>query len=100
MSTKEDSKIDTNRQKTGGRQKGTPNKTTNDVRKAIALFAENNVHKLEEWLDDVSRDNPAKAAEIYLRVLEYHIPKLSRAELSGNNGEALKIEVVCFADTE
>ena len=64
------------------------------------MFAENNVHKLEEWLTRVAEGDPAKAADIYIKVLEYHVPKLARTELSGNDGEPLKIEVVSFADSE
>ena len=38
----------------GGRPKGSPNKATAAVREAIAVFAEGNAHKLQEWLDDVA----------------------------------------------
>ena len=66
-----------------GRPKGVPNKATADVRAALAQFAEGNVEKLQKWLDRIAKNDPAKAADIYLRVLEYHVPKLSRTELSG-----------------
>jgi hypothetical protein len=69
--------------KTGGRREGTPNKATQDVRAAIAVFAEANVNKLQAWLDRIGVDDPAKAADLYVRVLEYHVPKLARTELSG-----------------
>lgn len=69
--------------KTGGRQKGTPNKATTLVRDAIASFAEGNVQNLEKWVDEVAKDNPGKAAEIFLRVLEYHVPKLRATEHFG-----------------
>lgn len=69
-----------------GRPKGTPNKATRDVRAAIAAFAEGNVDKLQGWLDRVATRDPAKAAELFVRVLEYHVPKLARTELSGEIG--------------
>lgn len=78
------SKVGGNRmkkEKTGGRTKGTPNVVTRDVRQAIATFAEGNVHKLQEWLDAVAKKDPAKAADLFVRVLEYHIPKLARSEV-------------------
>ena len=85
-------------QKTGGRAKGVPNKATADVRATIALIAERNVEKLETWLTEVGANDPAKAADLYLRMIEYHIPKLSRAEHSGPNGSAipttLRLELV------
>jgi hypothetical protein len=72
--------------KTGGRQKGTPNKVTQDVRKAVAGFVEGNVGKLQSWLNRVAKDDPAKAADLFVRVLEFHLPKLARTEIEGEIG--------------
>jgi hypothetical protein len=58
-----------------------PNKTTTDVRLIIAKVAEKNGAKLSAWLDRVARKSPAKAIDLYLRMIEYHIPKLSRQEI-------------------
>lgn len=69
------------KEKTGGRTKGTPNVATRDVRQAIAVFAEGNIHRLPGWLDAVAEKDPAKAAELFMRLLEYHIPKLARTEV-------------------
>lgn len=79
-----------------GRPKGSPNKATAAVREAIAVFAEGNAHKLQEWLDDIAmgvggnKPDPAKAADLYLRAIEYHIPKLARTEVTGQDGGALQ----------
>lgn len=72
--------------KRAGRPKGTPNKATADVRAAIAMLVQNNVDSLEGWLKRVARKNPAKAADIFLRTVEYHIPKLHRSEVTGLGG--------------
>lgn len=40
------------------------------------MFAENNADKLQSWLDAIAEKDPLKAAELYVRVLEYHLPKL------------------------
>ena len=69
--------------KTGGRKKGTPNKSTEAVREAIAKFANGNIERLEGWLEDIAADDPVKAADLFLKVLEYYIPKLSRSEITG-----------------
>jgi hypothetical protein len=87
--------------KTGGRAPGTPNKATSDARQAIALFVDGNAHRLTEWLDQVAQGvkkldeegnptgeyavppNPAKAFDMFQSVVEYHIPKLARTEVSG-----------------
>ena len=62
---------------------------TSDVRKAIAAFAESNVGKLQTWLDAIAEKDPARAADLFVRVLEYHVPKLARTELSGKDGSPL-----------
>lgn len=64
-----------------GRKKGELNRVTRDVREIIARVAEKNADKIEGWLTRIGRKSPAKAMELYLRMLEYHIPKLTRAEI-------------------
>jgi hypothetical protein len=81
-----------------GRPKGIPNKATKDVKEAIARFAEGNVHKLEEWLETIAygdgdqvKPDPAKAADLYMKVIEYHIPKLNRTEMTGDGGGPVQV---------
>ena len=61
-----------------GRTAGTPNKVTRDVREAIAVFAQDNVEHMSSWLNQI--EDPAKRLDLYLRALEYHVPKLARVE--------------------
>lgn len=73
--------------KTGGRQKGSTNKATAEVRDAIAVFAQANVESMGKWLNDI--DDPAKKLDLFLRAIEYHIPKLARTEGAGDDGAHL-----------
>ncbi len=75
----------------GGRQKGTPNKATADVREAIAQIAKRNIKNVETWLNQI--DDPSKRVSLFLDMCEYHIPKLARTELTGKDGEALNLTV-------
>jgi predicted RNase H-like HicB family nuclease len=87
--------------KTGGRQAGTPNKATQEARQAIALFVDQNAHRLTEWLNAVAdgdplndiKPNPAKAFEMFQSVVEYHIPKLARTELAGDADKPIELKV-------
>lgn len=75
-----------------GRVKGVPNKVTQDVRAAIAKLAEGNVERCQAWLDRIATDDPDKALDLYLKMLEYHIPKLARSEHTGKDGGPLIIQ--------
>ena len=86
-----------------GRPKGAQNRATSAAREAIALFVDNNAGKLQGWLDAIAEGviepavgekpakvlvapNPARAFELFQSVVEYHIPKLARTELTGKEG--------------
>jgi hypothetical protein len=106
--------------KTGGRAPGTPNKATADARQAIAAFVDGNAHRLTEWLDKVAEGvkvtkvddegnpyeefvvapNPAKAFDMFQSVVEYHVPKLARTEVTGdpNNPVQMDVHVTVFGE--
>jgi hypothetical protein len=72
----------------GGRGKGVPNKATATAREAVALFIDDNAPRLQAWLDEIANtDGPRVAFQCVLELLEYHIPKLARTELTGKEGE-------------
>lgn len=90
--------------KTGGRTSGTPNRATAEAREAIARFVDANASRLQEWLDAVAggvrelgddgaptgkhvvSPNPQRAFELFQSVIEYHVPKLARTEVTGKDG--------------
>ena len=75
--------------KTGGRQAGTPNKATAAAREAIARFVDGNADRLQGWLDEIHAEKGAEAAfGCFTSLLEYHVPKLQRSEVTGKDGEA------------
>jgi hypothetical protein len=100
MSTKE-TKVAKIRKKAGGRTVGTPNKVTAQAREAIAMFVDGNAHRLTQWLDDVAngipeadiKPNPAKAFELFQSVVEYHVPKLARTEITGKDDGPVEMVV-------
>lgn len=72
-----------------GRPVGVPNKSTMLAREAIATFVEGNVDRLNGWLDAIAKDNPRDAFNCFMDVVEYHVPKLARTELTGKDGAEL-----------
>jgi hypothetical protein len=56
--------------------------STGRVRYALSQLAQDNVGQLQEWIDQIALvDGPKAAFEIYLKMIEYSIPKLSRTEV-------------------
>jgi hypothetical protein len=55
------------------------------------MFVDGNAHRLSDWLNEVAngnpqndiKPNPAKAFELFQSVVEYHVPKLARTEVTG-----------------
>ena len=92
-------KVVKTRKKAGGRSAGTPNKVTAQAREAIAMFVDGNAHRLTEWLDQVAngnedtKPNPAKAFELFQSVVEYHVPKLARTEITGKDDGPVEMVV-------
>lgn len=77
-----------------GRPPGVPNKATSAVREAIARMAEENSENFIGWLNQVAASNPEKACDIYLKAIEYHIPKLARTEVTGNDNGPVIMKVI------
>ena len=91
-----------------GRPPGTPNKVTNIAREAIAKFVDKNSPRMQHWLEEVASGipktdkegcirydkngdiiwivppNPEKAFLMLQAVMEYHLPKLARQEVVGD----------------
>jgi hypothetical protein len=78
--------------KTGGRGKGVANRATYAAREAIGLFVDGNAHRLQAWLDEIAADDPVKAFELFQSVIEYHVPKLARTEVTGEGGGPVIIQ--------
>ena len=79
--------------KTGGRARGTPNKVSSAKRAAFLATFENLAPELEGWLRTGAAESPLKAADILVRMAEYHLPKLARNEMTGTDGEPIQIVV-------
>lgn len=79
----------------GGSRKGAPNKATANAREAIARFVDGNAERLQGWLEQIAEDpkhGPLAAFKCVQEVMEYHIPKLARTELTGPNGGPVVIK--------
>lgn len=70
-----------------GRPKGSPNKATKAAREAIASFVDGNADRLQGWLDEIAAEKGAlEAFRAFTDLLEFHVPKLARTEVTGKDG--------------
>jgi hypothetical protein len=77
----------------GGSRRGKPNKATVNAREAIAALVEGNIGRMESWLDQIAAtDGPRAAWDCMCDVIEYHIPKLARTEISGPGGAPILVQ--------
>lgn len=84
------------RQKTGGRQAGTPNKVTAEFRETVQKLLDDNRENVGRWLTLVAegdgtdsptgRPDPAKALDLITKLAEFAAPKLQRTEHTGKDG--------------
>jgi hypothetical protein len=110
--------------KTGGRTRGTPNKVTSAAREAFLALFDDLTPDLEGWIRETATGveqplmlkgvpvmgadgkplmvrtgaDPGKAADLVIRMAEYHFPKLGRAEITGEDGGALVVNVVTYSE--
>src|ERR1019366_7438894 len=70
------------RQKTRGRQMGTPNRVTADIRQELRDLAEGNAYRVQEWLDRVAETDPGEALRLWLALLRFVTPTLQAATIA------------------
>lgn len=86
-----------------GRPAGVPNKSTSAARMAIAKFVDNNSDQIQDWLEKVANGvqdketkkwlvppNPKDAFMMFQALVEYHVPKLARQELVGDETQPVR----------
>jgi len=66
-----------------GRPKGAINRSTEMAKLTLARIADEGLDNLKKDLQKIRETDPVRAAELYLKILEYIIPKQQRVEVKG-----------------
>jgi len=79
------------RQKTGGRQKGTPNKLNIELKERINNFLED---KWEQVIEDFDSIEPEKRIAMFEKLLQFALPKMQATKLEADINNKNNIEFV------
>lgn len=71
-----------------GRPKGTPNKTTEQIKSFYAMILERQEDKFLDALNRLYETNPKAYIEALTKISNKFVPDLQRTELTGEDGEA------------
>ena len=64
-----------------GRPKGALNRSTEQAKLTIARVANHGLNNISEDLEKIRKENPIEAAKLYMRLLEYVVPKQKAIEM-------------------
>lgn len=84
-----------------GRPAGQLNRSTEQAKLAVARLANNGLDALREDLEKIRKENPLEAAKLYLKLIEYIVPKKQTMELQGElNHKVQQISVIINNGTD
>jgi hypothetical protein len=66
-----------------GRKKGTPNKTTAEIKEIITRIVGNQLEHIEKDLDKIRKTDPAEAMRLSSKFIDYVLPKQTKMEIEG-----------------
>ena len=73
-----------------GRPKGGMNRSSEQAKLAVARIANQGLDAFREDIDRIRKENPIEAAKLYLRLLEYIVPKKASMEISGELNQRIQ----------
>ena len=73
-----------------GRPVGAINRSTEQAKLAIARIANRGLDNISEDLEKIRKSDPIEAAKIYLKLLEYIVPKKTQMEISGEINQRIQ----------
>ena len=86
------------KEKTGGRAKGTPNKTTSEIKAILSGFVSRNIDTMQQDFDSI--EDPFLRLQMMEKLLKYILPTNVKNDLTieGNANKELVVTVV-YSDT-
>jgi uncharacterized protein YeeX (DUF496 family) len=79
-----------NRINKAGRPVGALNRSTEQMKLTLARAANKTLDTISEDLEKIRKDNPEKAIQLALQLMEYVMPKLSRTEMKAEINQKIQ----------
>jgi hypothetical protein len=73
-----------------GRPKGAVNRSTEQAKLTIARIANRGLDNISEDLEKIRKTDPIEATKLYLKLLEYIVPKKAQMEISGEINQRIQ----------
>lgn len=74
-----------------GRPPGSLNKATKEIRQHLMTLVQNNEHRVQEWLDELAKNDPNAALRHYMELMSFVLPKLRAVEHFGQGQYSINI---------
>lgn len=65
-----------------GRPKGRLNRSTEQAKLTLARLANKGLDNITEDIEEIRKTNPIEAARLYIKILEYVVPKLKAMDVN------------------
>jgi uncharacterized protein YeeX (DUF496 family) len=79
-----------NRINKAGRPVGALNRSTEQMKLTLARAANKTLDTISDDLERIRKDNPEKAIQLALQLMEYVMPKLSRTEMKAEINQKIQ----------
>ena len=83
-------KFEKGHQLSKGRPVGALNRSTEQMKLTLARAANKTLDTISEDLEKIRKDNPEKAIQLALQLMEYVMPKLSRTEMKAEINQKIQ----------
>jgi hypothetical protein len=84
------------KEKTGGRLKGTPNKTTSEIRTVLSSFISSNIDTMQQDFDSI--DEPVLRLQMMEKLLRYILPTNVKTDFQFEAKEKQEI-IITYVDS-
>lgn len=65
-----------------GRPAGAKGKTQAEIKESFQMLVEGNLLNLEKWIKQVAEKDPAKAAELVIKLSEFVLPRIKSTDMT------------------